>query len=66
MESNKDYRNRDRDNLAKRSQKSVAKKSKKTRRSEEKKRLDNLLGDMNSGRKDYDDYDDYDNKNYGN
>ena len=63
MESNKDYRNRDRDNLAKRSQKSVAKKSKKNRRSEEKKRLDNLLGDVNSGRKDYDDYDD---QNYGN
>ena len=32
MEANKDFRNRDKDNLAKRSQKSVAKKSKKTRR----------------------------------
>ena len=56
--SRKEDRRGEFDRSAKKAQKSVAKKQKKAQRHEDKKRLDNFIGDYTTGRKDYDDYND--------
>lgn len=63
MEHGKDKRDFfDNDRSAKKARKGLLRRDKKSRRHEDKKRLDGFLGDINSGRKDYDDYNDEDRK----
>lgn len=50
----------DNDHSAKKARKSIIRRSEKARRHEDKQRLDGFLGDVKSGRKDYDDYCDED------